>query len=221
MTVSKPLSLNVNNLDLDYDGKNDRITFQVTQTEDHSFQVKTCVDMSKNGFGALDSDTTKKFKMDTPPNWQLSSLKFENDKLLLVGQDGTYKDIAFSQLPVNYSDSIIILGALDASLIDKVIREHQAQIQYYYEKILQKYPGLNGTVTITFVISGDGSVSKAEVKSSKWSNPMAGKEVEDALCVHIPHIFFPSPKGGGTVTVNYPFNFSPSTDYPQSWYSQE
>src|SRR6185503_6342370 len=56
----------------------------------------------------------------------------------------------------------IILGALDKSLIDAVIKRNMNQIRYCYQRELTKQPELAGKITVKFVIAKDGSVSKAE-----------------------------------------------------------
>ena len=99
----------------------------------------------------------------------------------------------------------IILGALDKSLIDAVIKRHMNQIRYCYQRELTKNPSLGGKVVIKFVIAKDGTVSKASVKSSS----MGSKAVESCISGRFMRFKFPEPKGGGIVIVSYPFIFSP------------
>jgi outer membrane biosynthesis protein TonB len=99
----------------------------------------------------------------------------------------------------------IILGALDKSLIDAVIRRHMNQIRYCYQRELTKNPSLGGKITIKFVIAKDGSVSKSDVKSSTMGN----SAVEGCIASRFMQFKFPEPKGGGIVIVSYPFIFSP------------
>jgi len=100
----------------------------------------------------------------------------------------------------------IILGALDKSLIDAVIKKHMNQIRYCYQRELPKNPTLGGKVTVKFVISKTGSVSKASTKSSTLNN----KAVEGCINSRFMRFKFPEPKGGGIVIVSYPFIFQPS-----------
>ena len=60
----------------------------------------------------------------------------------------------------------IILGALDKSLIDAVIKRNMAQIRYCYQRELTKNPTLGGKITVKFVIAKDGTVSSATTKTS-------------------------------------------------------
>jgi pSer/pThr/pTyr-binding forkhead associated (FHA) protein len=99
----------------------------------------------------------------------------------------------------------IILGALDKSLIDAVIKRHMNQIRYCYQRELTKNPNLGGKVTVKFVIAKDGSVSKASIKSSSLGN----KSAESCITGRFRRFRFPEPKGGGIVIVSYPFIFAP------------
>jgi hypothetical protein len=99
----------------------------------------------------------------------------------------------------------IILGALDKSLIDAVIKRHMNQIRYCYQRELTKNPNLGGKITVKFVIAKDGSVSKASIKSSS----MGSKSVEGCITSRFMRFKFPEPKGGGIVIVSYPFIFAP------------
>ncbi|MGC6515612.1 MAG: AgmX/PglI C-terminal domain-containing protein [Myxococcota bacterium] len=98
----------------------------------------------------------------------------------------------------------IVMGALDKSLIDAVIKRKMAQIRYCYQRELQKDPTLNGKIVIKFTIAKDGTVSKASVKSST-----VGKGVDSCVVSRFYKMQFPEPKGGGIVIVSYPFIFSP------------
>ncbi|NCG18659.1 MAG: AgmX/PglI C-terminal domain-containing protein [Rhodobacterales bacterium] len=99
----------------------------------------------------------------------------------------------------------IILGALDRSLIDEVIKRHMNQIRYCYQRELTKNPALGGKVVIKFVIAKDGTVSSASVKNSTMGN----SAVESCITGRFMRMQFPEPKGGGIVIVSYPFLFSP------------
>ncbi len=99
----------------------------------------------------------------------------------------------------------IILGALDKSLIDAVIKRNMAQIRYCYQRELTKAPTLGGKITVKFVIAKDGTVSSATTKTSTMNNPA----VESCINGRFMRFQFPEPKGGGIVIVSYPFIFSP------------
>ena len=99
----------------------------------------------------------------------------------------------------------IILGALDKSLVDAVVRRHLNQIRYCYQRELTKNPSLGGKVVVKFVIAKDGTVSSATTKSSTLGNAA----VEGCINGRFMRFQFPQPKGGGIVIVSYPFLFSP------------
>ncbi len=99
----------------------------------------------------------------------------------------------------------IILGALDKSLIDAVIKRNMNQIRYCYQRELTNNPNLSGKITVKFVIAKDGTVSSASTKASTMGSPA----VENCINGRFLDFQFPEPKGGGIVIVSYPFIFSP------------
>ena len=98
----------------------------------------------------------------------------------------------------------IIIGALDSSLIDAVVKRHMNQFKYCYQRELNKNPGLSGKITIKFVIASNGSVSRASVKRSSMNNAA----VESCMTTRFMQLKFPEPKGNGIVIVSYPFMFA-------------
>lgn len=128
MANAKTISFDVNTVDTtgDADSLPDHITFQVTQTSDQSVSVRTLIDTSQDGFGTLSSNTTQTFPMGTTPDWRLSSLKFENQKLLLLGQNGaTAKSLTFDQLTSAGQSSKV---AVQSQQLDKEIAENAGVI---------------------------------------------------------------------------------------------
>jgi len=97
----------------------------------------------------------------------------------------------------------IVIGALDKSLIDAVIKRNLNQIKYCYSRELTKDPTLGGKVVVKFVIAKDGSVSSADVKQG------INGAVDGCIKGRFMRFKFPEPKGGGIVIVSYPFIFSP------------
>ncbi|GDX80808.1 inter-alpha-trypsin inhibitor domain-containing protein [Deltaproteobacteria bacterium] len=98
----------------------------------------------------------------------------------------------------------MILGSIDHSLIDAVIKRNLAPIRYCYQRELQKNPALAGKVQTKFVVAADGSVASAEVRSSTLGSP----EAEACLLGVLRRMAFPAPAGGGIVVVTYPFVFA-------------
>ncbi len=96
-----------------------------------------------------------------------------------------------------------VLGALDKSLIQQVIKRHMSQLKYCYEKQLNVDPDLAGKVVVKFVISKDGDVSSAKVHSSTIDD----SKVESCVSGRFQRFVFPQPKGGGIVIVKAPLIF--------------
>jgi len=94
-------------------------------------------------------------------------------------------------------------GGLTKAEIDKVVRSRLGLIRACYQKELDRTRGLGGQVAVKFTISPDGSVSKANVDSSRTT--LKNAAVNDCVVRQISKLRFPA-KGGGVV--NYPFNFS-------------
>ncbi len=128
---------------------------------------------------------------------------FEIGSLGGYGSGGGYFGRKSSGTPGMSTGDPIILGALDKSVIDRVIKQHSAQIRYCYQKELNKDPELSGKVVIKFTIAADGTVSSAETNSTTMNNAT----VEDCICNRFLRFAFPEPEGGGIVIVRYPFTF--------------
>jgi hypothetical protein len=96
-------------------------------------------------------------------------------------------------------------GELDKNIIRRYIRQKLPHIEYCYQKQLIVNPKLAGTITVSFVIAGSGKVSSANAE---------GFDENVASCVAgvVKSIQFPKPKGGGSVTVSYPFTFKPGEE---------
>jgi hypothetical protein len=97
-----------------------------------------------------------------------------------------------------------ILGGLDKSLIDAVIKRKISQIRLCYQRQLAKNPSLSGKIKVKFVVATDGSVSKASIDSSTMGG--GGKPVESCIVGSFKKFKFPQPNGG-IVIVKYPFIF--------------
>ena len=98
----------------------------------------------------------------------------------------------------------VVLGPLDRSLIDEVVKRNLPSLKYCYQRQLNRSSELGGKVVMKFTISGDGSVSAASTRSSTLASPA----VEGCLAERFLRMRFPAPQAGGTVIVSYPFLFS-------------
>jgi hypothetical protein len=87
----------------------------------------------------------------------------------------------------------------DKSIVRRYIRRHIDEIGYCYDKQLLARPGIQGAVTVTFLISPVGNVQSASATGFDG-------EVASCLAAVIRNIDFPAPRDGG-VQVSYPFHF--------------
>ena len=103
--------------------------------------------------------------------------------------------MAAGQLSVN--------GSLDGAVIRRVIRQHQPEMRYCYEKQLRVSPGLAGRLTLALTIGANGAVTTARAESSTLGETAVGSCVTG----YAKRWVFPEPRGGGVVVVRYPFVF--------------
>jgi outer membrane biosynthesis protein TonB len=96
-------------------------------------------------------------------------------------------------------------GSLSREQIDKVVRAHKSGVSYCYEKELQRKATLGGTITIFWSILPDGTVEKANVKTSSMSDAA----VEGCILRQVKQWVFP--KAPAQTHVNYPFIFKGGT----------
>ena len=96
---------------------------------------------------------------------------------------------------------VVMKGALDRSIIARIIRRHHSEIKFCYEKELSKNPNLYGKVVVFFIIGGNGKVVDAMVKQTTLNS----ENVENCILTKVKRWKFPKPKGGGKVEVSYPF----------------
>ncbi len=104
----------------------------------------------------------------------------------------------------SYAPSSIILGSMDKSAIDRVVKQDLPRIQDCYRGQPREYPEPEGgRVEIKFTVALDGTVSSAEVHESTLDND----DVEQCICNRFRLMRFPQPKGGGIVIETYPLVF--------------
>lgn len=94
--------------------------------------------------------------------------------------------------------SPLVLGALDKSVIDRVIRSNMTQLRYCYTK----HPA-QGRATLKITIGPDGVVREVEVVGSTLQHA----QLETCLAEQAEGMQFPKPRGGGIVIVTYPMVF--------------
>lgn len=101
------------------------------------------------------------------------------------------------------TEKILYIGGLDRGEIQRVMDRAMSRIRYCYERALTADADLEGKLTSMFVIGDSGEVVSTSVVQSTL-----GEEVDGCVNRVLKTLKFPSPKGGGTVNVTYPFVFT-------------
>lgn len=96
-----------------------------------------------------------------------------------------------------------VQGGLARDVIAKVIEQNLGQVRYCYERQLSANPDLYGKVLVKFTIGGTGSVTQQKIGTTSLKNAM----VEGCILRRVARWKFPSPDGGTSVIVSYPFLF--------------
>ncbi len=98
-------------------------------------------------------------------------------------------------------EEVVVVGGLDKSVIERVIRRNLGDINYCYERRLNARPNLSGVFEAEFYIGANG-----RVKSSGSSrNTLSDARLNNCINSSIKTWKFPKPVGGTVVKVNYPF----------------
>lgn len=112
-----------------------------------------------------------------------------------LGKGNGFRNVTFE------ADKSVIKGGLDRSEVDAVVQENLSQIRFCYNRGLRSNPNLQGKIISSFVIGPEGTVLSSRLKDSNIGLP----EVEDCIKGRISGWKFPKPRGGGEVSVAYPF----------------
>jgi hypothetical protein len=91
-------------------------------------------------------------------------------------------------------------GDLDREIIRRYVKRNYEKIAYCYERKLMSNPGIEGQMSVAFLIAPDGTVQSSN------GNGFDG-EVASCVAGVVKQIKFPRPNNGGPVQVNYPFTF--------------
>jgi TonB family protein len=117
-----------------------------------------------------------------------------------MGDLGTRKPVKIRGLTLGVAN---VRGSLDKDIIRRVVHLHMNEVKYCYDKELVRKTGLEGRISIQFVISPQGQIVSSVLQSSTMGNLSVEKCVVDA----VKRWEFPKPTGGGIAIVAYPFNF--------------
>ena len=99
----------------------------------------------------------------------------------------------------------VVSGGLTTQEVQAVIRANLNQIRHCYEQLLQRSPNANGKIKVNFTIGADGRVASASIQSDTIGDAVMG----GCVTGKVQRWKFPNPRGGQSVTVNYPFVFNP------------
>lgn len=103
------------------------------------------------------------------------------------------------------SNDMVLDGGLSRYAINATIAKYLSQVRRCYEAQLNKKPGLEGLVTVSFQINGAGRLDFSRVLNSTLGNAAA----EKCITTKMMGWQFPKPKGGVKVPVKYPFMLRP------------
>jgi hypothetical protein len=101
-------------------------------------------------------------------------------------------------------------GTVDKEDVRRAIQTVVPLIRQCFQDVAERYPGPH-TVQLKFTIEGQGLTGHfrdGEVVDSTIQDPFALACFLDSLL----DVRFPAPRGGGRVTITYPFHFQPGTD---------
>ena len=94
-----------------------------------------------------------------------------------------------------------VSGMLSPEVIRRVVLRNLGQVTHCHEQALSANPDASGRVIIRFVIGGNGAVQSSAVAASSYPVASGAQCIANA----VRRWQFPSPEGGGLVTVSYPF----------------
>ena len=119
-----------------------------------------------------------------------------------VGKVGKLGDRG-SKVPTVRHEAPETKGSLDKEIIRRVVRRNESQVRFCYEQGLHSNPDLKGRVEIKFIIAPTGAVQNSVVSKTE-----VGNQVAQCIANAVRRWTFPSPEGGGIVSVTYPWTFS-------------
>ncbi|HET9957025.1 MAG TPA: AgmX/PglI C-terminal domain-containing protein [Polyangiaceae bacterium] len=90
-------------------------------------------------------------------------------------------------------------------VIAKVIRDNRKPFRDCYEKAAKEQPGIEGTLTLHFVLTPDGKVKSAELNRER--STLTAPTAVDCAVSALKTLKFPPSSRGMESVVNYPFDF--------------
>jgi hypothetical protein len=112
--------------------------------------------------------------------------------------------LRFTRVDVTVLPVAVLPSGLERDVIMQVIRAHQHEVKFCYEKALQEKPRLGGKVAMAWTIGPDGRVASASIEDDTVPDPSVARCVRDRVLTWV----FPPPEGGGLVNVTFPWLFN-------------
>ena len=101
--------------------------------------------------------------------------------------------------------SVIVLGSLSREEIERVVNAHRNEIQFCYQRELQKDPSLFGKISLKWTIVTGGVVQNIK----KIENSTGSASLETCIRERLSTWAFPAPAGGSQAEVEWPWIFKP------------
>lgn len=104
-------------------------------------------------------------------------------------------------------EETVVMGSIDVDAIAAILAQHRDEFRLCYEReINAENPDIRGSLVTSFEIGSTGRVTQAGIAESSIKN----SNVERCVTGVIKRIEFPTPRGGGTVSVRYPIKYTPT-----------
>ncbi|MBO4351275.1 MAG: AgmX/PglI C-terminal domain-containing protein [Proteobacteria bacterium] len=126
-----------------------------------------------------------------------------DDQNQKVSAPDSVQNLVYSPKTSIQYKSPTVTGNIDKRIIQKIVRMNKTQLQVCYEQEIEKNPRLEGHIIIQSTIDQDGKVTETIVKEST----LPDKKIENCFVKTMRNFNYPSPKGGGTASVEFPFVF--------------
>jgi hypothetical protein len=97
-----------------------------------------------------------------------------------------------------------VSGRLPPEVIQRIVRQNFGRFRFCYERGLTRNPGLEGRVSVRFIVGRDGNVSNVV----NGGSDLPDSAVTSCILSAFYGLSFPEPEGG-VVTVVYPILLSP------------
>lgn len=89
----------------------------------------------------------------------------------------------------------------------QVVKDNRHLFRLCYEKVQKKTPDIKGDLVVSFTVSPQGKVTKAEIDMD--ASTLKNAEVGSCAAEEMKKLTFPESSRGMESTMNYPFNFNP------------